>query len=179
MNYLPISPEQTHFRDAVAKGAVDEVEEILRRPEHPDGFSSAIMNDAQEADEYEQLEQPPLYLACLSGHASIASLLLEAFADVNRDCRNWRLGGGDDYQEDELRAITPLGAAVVVEDLDICRLLLEGGAKPNKLSGYATGYEYCNTYRPLAMAVETGRADIARLLWEFNADVNLDEPWSK
>ena len=29
------------------------------------------------------------------------------------------------------------------------------------------------------MAVQTGRADIARLLWEFNADFNLDEPWSK
>ena len=130
MNYCSISPEQTHLRDAVAAGAVDKVEEILYRPEHPDGSTSAQSGD------FEQLDQTPLYLACLSGHTSVASLLLEAFADVNRDCRKWWLGGRDaDYEEDQLRAITPLGAAVVVEDLDICRLLLEGGAEPSKLSG--------------------------------------------
>ena len=176
LNFDATFPDKSRLRDAVDKGEVEEVEKILSRPQHPDG--SLESSSHAQVTRHERLERTPLYVACLSGHASIASLLLEAFADVNRVCRNSANPVEDDNGYGRLEATTPLGAAVMQGELETCRMLLERGAESNKLCGYERGYEYFHEFRPLAMAVETGRADIARLLWEFDADFIIDELWT-
>ena len=178
MDFHEPSPEQPLLKDAVVNGWEEEVERLLCRPEHPDG--STVENTEDASEPARCMEETPLHVACSHGHANIVRMLLEALADVNRVCKS---GTAEEFFADgnkhpgDLDATTPLGAAIMQGELNICRLLLERGAEPNQLCGYRLD-NWIDRYKPLAMAVEAGgfgEVAIARLLWEFNANITIDE----
>ena len=91
----------------------------------------------------------PLRHTCWDGDLEIATLLIEAGANVNAENKHgW----------------TPLSAACTVGDLEMVTLLIEAGADVNAKN--------MNGNTPLHVACSEGRLEIATLLIEEGADVN-------
>lgn len=89
----------------------------------------------------------------LHATSEVAPLLIEAGADVNPDAG---YGTG-----------TPLGSAVISDDLDYIRLLLNAGADPD------TVVPILSHQGPLHFAVTNGSAEAIRLLLDAGANPNL------
>ncbi|CAE7340133.1 ANK1 [Symbiodinium natans] len=140
--------EKMELAGAAYRGDVQLVEEVLQRPQHPDG---RWHDQAQSGDHKRRRisyatrlhSHTPLHWACTKGHAEVAALLLEAGADIGKAscsfapllCKEYRSGN--------------LGAA---------RSLLKAGAT---ISGGEAS-------QLLAMAAEDGHRDIARLLLKMS-----------
>lgn len=103
---------------------------------------------------------PPLHFAVLMNDIDTCKRLIAAGVDVNapdRPSPNDPDGQGQGY--------TPLMLAAERGYADICRLLIEASAEPDK----CTLYE-CIT--PLSLAAKQGYADICRMLLDAKADAN-------
>ncbi|CAE7253428.1 mask, partial [Symbiodinium pilosum] len=118
---------------ACQNGNASEVEEILKRPQWPDYISGSHRDT-------------PMTAASGRGFPEIVSLLLEAAADINKNCAI--------YRKD-----TPLGAATSNGQLEVVQLLLEKGANRHKRSGALDE-------TPLELACQRGETEIVRLLLE-------------
>lgn len=95
----------------------------------------------------------PLHIACFSGNKGAAILLVDAGA---------RLDALDNYKR------TPLLFAVLNGDAELTELLLENGADPDIRADVPE-----KGTAPLHIAAEKNNLDIARLLVEAGADINV------
>jgi uncharacterized protein len=125
---------------AAALGRVERLRELLDedrelvRAFSPDGFT-------------------PLHLACFSGGAEAARLLVERGAPLEERARN------------RLAQVPPLGTAAFSRDLDCARVLLDAGADPNGRGGLGG--------TPLHTAAQSGDVALVRLLLAHGADPAL------
>lgn len=123
-----------------------------------------------------------LHLAAGGGHEAAVRLLLERGADpdavsdegltplLHATPEVARLlidAGADVNPEDTYGSGTPLGNAVISDDLDYIRLLLDAGADPDAI------VPVLSQQGPLHFAVTNGSADAIRLLLDAGADPNL------
>lgn len=152
----------------------------------------------------------PLHLAVRRGERPVVELLLDRKADVNAAAKGGMYGGRTPLQEavsggrTELVELLlqrgadpnagvkdlPLAAAALRQNVEIARLLLRGGAKPDLASKTsqqvlypgaapysASGNEF-GPFTPLQIAVAQRDAAMVKLLLEFKADANGKDPWT-
>jgi ankyrin repeat protein len=110
-----------------------------------------LAEDASLASEYTDEGWTALHLAA---SAEIATMLLDAGADINARNRHKVFGPGN----------SPLSAATYQQRLDVVRLLIERGADVNQ--GDNAGFT------PLHLAAANGYLEIARRLLDAGADAN-------
>ena len=151
MSYVaPTESQEAKLGDAVQRGDVEEVEQLLQLPRSPDPVLSG---------RHDRLT--PMFLACRFGHAEIVSLLLEARASCEQPCKGYVLDFLDTF------ATSPLGAACAEGHVEIVRLLLQAGAPLYS----ACGVEHDRKSEPvdlwpfdLAMLPLRGHKEVAQLL---------------
>lgn len=116
----------------------------------------ALLKKGHKIDSTDSQGTTPLMLACLYGHKNLVEELLRRGADVKR------LGdfGG------------ALSHAVGVDGkLEIVKRLLAAGADVNERSLIE------NNETPIFCACRVGRPDLAKILLEVGADVNIENDW--
>lgn len=87
-------------------------------------------------DHFDSIAETPLFLAVKAGNDRIASMLLEAAADVNTiSGRAYLSKIGKEMDTDHYNAITPLSVACMQRHVSMARLLLQHGAEPNAGNG--------------------------------------------
>ena len=99
----------------------------------------------------------PIFLASTNNFIETVKVLLEFKVDLEIPCAN------PDYRT----GFTALTCAVSNNNLDMARVLLEGGANINHKSE--------NVFFPLMIAVRDGHDEMAKLLLEYNPNINLKD----
>jgi ankyrin repeat protein len=129
--------ERLDVYEAAAFGRIDRLRDHLREyPAAANGFSPDGFT--------------PLHLACFSGGAEAAQVLIEGGAEL------------ETLSQHATIKVRPLGTAVFSRDLESARVLLEAGADPN---GRGEG-----GFRPLHTAATNGDLELIRLLLAHGAD---------
>jgi ankyrin repeat protein len=134
-----LTPGTETVFEAAALGRLERLEELLgaepelARSYSPDGFT-------------------PLHLACFSGGAETARLLVERGADLEALARS------------DFARVRPLGTAAFSGDRAAAAVLLEAGADPN-----GRGEE---GFTPLHSAAQNGDDELVRLLLQHGADAD-------
>ncbi|KAK4656128.1 hypothetical protein QC762_0057190 [Podospora pseudocomata] len=110
--------------------------------------------------------QHPLFAALANGHKNAIAALLGLSSIV---CDGVDITEGLNYKKDlrNYQGRTPLSWAAQEGRLSIVKLLIQGGADPDKVDGRG--------YRPLYRALENGREAIARLLIDNGADIEAQD----
>ena len=155
------------LRDAAHSNDIQEMEQLLQRPQDPDLEVDGL--------------QPALHFACGRGHAEAARLLLEANADKDRSFGNrgstpmhWACEGGHvevvrllqeakaDKDKSNNNGATPLFMASLNGHLEVVWFLQEANADKDKSNNKGA--------TPLFAAYLNGHLEVVRLLLEANAN---------
>ncbi|KAK4678539.1 hypothetical protein QC764_308560 [Podospora pseudoanserina] len=110
--------------------------------------------------------QHPLFAALANGHRNAIAALLGLSSIV---CDGVDITEGLKYKKDlrDYQGRTPLSWAAQEGRLSIVKLLIQGGADPDKVDGRG--------YRPLYRALENGHEAIVRLLIDSGADIKAQD----
>ena len=127
--------------DAAALGRVERLRELL---DADPSLAGAFAGDGFT----------PLHLACFSGGAAAARLLVERGAPLDAVARS------------SFAQVPPLGTAAFARQLECARVLLKAGADPN---GRGAG----GGFTPLHTAAQNGDVELVGLLLEHGADPAL------
>jgi ankyrin repeat protein len=139
---MPNAPAKDIW-DAAKRGLLDDLQ--------------AFVSSGVEPDARDRCGRTPLILASYYGNRSVAEWLIGNGANVNAKDAPGPRG--------EKGSMTSLHAAAEKGQLEIAKLLLEHGAKPNP--------KMTNGYSPLMLAAESGRVPLVKLLVKHGANVNL------
>lgn len=116
-------------------------------------LAALLAGDPELANSYSPDGFTPLHLACYSGGAAVARVLVEHGADLEALSRA------------SFAKVRPLGTAAFSRDRESAAVLLEAGADPN---GPGEG-----ELTPLHAARQNGDNEFVRLLLEHGADPEL------
>lgn len=167
-------PEDAHARNgegisglmlALYRGQTEVAEAIRAARNEIDVFEATALGDAEvvrmlisedatRVSEWSPDGFTPLHYAAFFGHPEVATVLIEAGADIEALSRNQKLA---------LDA-RPLHSAAAARALKVCSVLLDAGADPNARQH--------GEFTPLLEAAQNGDEALACLLLGHGADVN-------
>lgn len=136
---------------------------------------SLLLEAGADLNEKSRAKTTPVYHAASAGQARMVNHLIDLGADVNRsgavyaavqgghlEIARRLLAAGGDPEKTGAKLLTPLFAAVVREDVEAVRLLLQAGANPLSVGDSGRVIE-----TPWSVAKSRGNREILALLEEY------------